>query len=100
MTPALTFSELCLSGAVFFVLEVAMVALMASYIQQIGASVEVALPFERAIAAGRHGADADVAVVARSDDSSVRANLAVVALAWIAAAALIRHDPAAVQARR
>ena len=91
VTPALTFSELCLWGAVFFVLEVAMVALMASYIQQIGASVEVALPFERASLLAATALTPMWLSSLALMIPSVRANLAVVALAWIAAAALIRH---------
>ena len=91
VTPALTIGQLCLWGAAMFVLEVAMVALMANYIQQIGESVDVSLPFDRASLLAATALTpmwlSSLALIV----PSVRANLAVLALAWLAAAVLIRH---------
>jgi hypothetical protein len=91
VTPALTLGQLSLWGLVMFALEVAMVALMASYIQQIGDSAEVKLTFDRAslLAAAALTPlwlSSLILVV-----PSVRANMVVLVLGWIAAAILIRH---------
>jgi hypothetical protein len=91
VTPALSVGELFLWGSALFVIELAMVALMANYIQQIGNSVDLTLSFERASLLAATALTplwlASLALLI----PDVRANLAVLLLAWLAGALLIRH---------
>jgi hypothetical protein len=91
LAPALTPGEMLLWGAVFFVVQMAMVGLMANYIQQIGESEKVSLPFDQASLLSAVALTPIWLSSLALAIPSVRANMAVLVLAWIAAAVLIRH---------
>lgn len=89
--PTLSVSEVLLVGGLFVAAEVAMVALMAVFIQQVGESVDVELGYESAFT---------LAAIAPTPlwlsslalfIPSMALNMLVVAIAWIGSVALIRH---------
>jgi hypothetical protein len=91
ISPPLSSRELVLGGGVFFVVELAMVALMAAYIQQIGESVDFRPSYKEATL---------LAAIAPTPlwlsslalfIPSVGVNVVAVVLAWIGTVALIRH---------
>ncbi|MBL8470291.1 MAG: DUF1282 family protein [Rhodocyclaceae bacterium] len=89
--PALGGGELLLVGAVFFAIELAMVALMAVYIQRLGESVGVSPSYEEAYALA---AVAPVPLWLASLAlfvPNLAFNVLAVAVAWVGSVALIRH---------
>jgi len=91
VVPHVTMAEALTTGAVFFVVELGMVALMASLIQQMGDVVDVSPSYEEAYM---------LAAVAPTPlwvgslallVPSLWLNMVVMLLAWVASAALIYH---------
>jgi hypothetical protein len=91
ISPPLSLRELILGGGAFFIVELAMVALMAAYIQQIGESVDYRPSYKEATL---------LAAIAPTPlwlsslmlfIPSVGINVGAVVLAWIGTVALIRH---------
>lgn len=89
--PALTAGELFVTGAVFFVCELAMVFFMAMLIQEIAESMDVEVPYEDAYTLA---AIAPVPLWLSAMALFVPSlwfTIALVALAWVGSVALIRH---------
>jgi hypothetical protein len=91
ISPPLSFSELVLGGIAFLIVELAMVALMAAYIQQIGESVDFRPSYQEAtLLAAIAPTPLWVSSLALFIPN-VGVNVAVLVLAWIGTVALIRH---------
>ncbi len=91
MEPALVMSEAFLIGGIFFIVEIAMVFMMADIIRQIANAASVQPAFEQAFTLA---AIAPVPLWLTSlmlFVPSLWFNVAMLALAWVGTAALIRH---------
>jgi hypothetical protein len=91
ISPPLSNTELIVGGAIFVLVELAMVALMGAYIQQIGESVEYKPSYQEAtLLAAIAPTPLWVSSLALFIPS-VGLNVAAVVLAWVGTVALIRH---------
>lgn len=89
--PALTTGDLFVTGVVFFVVELAMVFFMAMLIQEIADSMDVEVPYEDAYALAAIAPVPLWLAALALFVPSLWFNVALVALAWVGSAALIRH---------
>jgi len=91
LEPMLSVREAALVGGLFFVAEIAMVMLMAVFIQQVGESIDIATNYESAFTLAAIAPTplwlASLALFV----PSMWVNVLVVALAWSGSVALIRH---------
>lgn len=91
LAPPLSLGEATVVGVVFFAVEIAMVLLMAIFVQEAGEAVNVQVNYESAFTlAAIAPAPLWLAALALFIPS-LWANVLVVAIAWIGSAALIRH---------
>lgn len=89
--PPLTVRELAVVGAAFFIIEVAMVALMATYIQVLGESAGVRPPYAEAYTLAAIAPTPLWLAALALFIPSAWVNALIVCAAWVGAAALIRH---------
>ncbi len=91
VSPPLSNTELLVGGAIFVMVELAMVALMGAYIQQIGESVDFKPSYQEAtLLAAIAPTPLWVSSLALFIPS-IGVNVAAVVLAWIGTVTLIRH---------
>jgi len=89
--PSLTLAENAIVGGVFFLIELATVALMAAYIQQLGAIADVRPSYAAAYAMAAIAPTPLWLSALMLFVPSLWLNVLTVLLAWVASVALIRH---------
>ncbi len=91
VVPALTPRELMVVGATFFVIELAMVALMGNYIQQLGEWLRISVKYSDAYTLAAIAPTPLWLSTLALSVPSVWFNFVVLAIAWVGSVALIRH---------
>lgn len=89
--PPLTVAELVVVGGVFFLIELATVALMAVYIQRLGESADVRADYAQAYTLAAIAPTPLWLAALALFIPSVWANVLILAAAWVGSVALIRH---------
>lgn len=89
--PPLTMGELALVGGAFFIIEIAMVSLMAVYIQQLAESFDLHPQYEEAYTLAAIAPTPLWLASLGLFVPNVWFNVAVVLVAWVGSVALIRH---------
>jgi hypothetical protein len=91
VVPPLTAGELALVGMAFFVIELAMVALMGNYIQQLGEWLHLSISYNDAYTLAAIAPTPLWLSTLALSVPSMWFNFLVLAIAWVGSVALIRH---------